>query len=287
MILARLAMGLGWLPPCAANTPTPAVPTTASARPGQPGRGGTPGRTRSRTARPVIVIAGTGRINCTTTKTTAAITRTATTANSSPATCRRRNLLPAPPRGPPPVTGWKMPPSHRPARDLARNRSRLRGMTHHQNNNSPTGASRPRQSPRTGGRALSQTVKPCYRPAQRISGRITGHPRTPRDEVTRRQPHLAAMPITTVRNDAPQCSAGDPAIRLVGDVPTTDDATYPTPARTERMLGTAQRRFPGQRKARQNGGSASAQPDPMRHSALPQNGRVRLRFGSLRRFAGD
>jgi len=36
----------------------------------------------------------------------------------------------------------------------------------------------------------------------------------PKDEVTRRPPHLAAMPITTVRNDAPQCGAGDPAIRL-------------------------------------------------------------------------
>src|SRR5258707_7551277 len=47
MILARLAIGRGWFPPCAARMPAPGVPTTASAAFGQSGCGGAPGSTRS------------------------------------------------------------------------------------------------------------------------------------------------------------------------------------------------------------------------------------------------
>src|SRR5258707_1383719 len=98
MILARLAMGTGRLPPCAATIPTPGTPTTASAWPAHLGRGGTPGRTRTGAAENVTVTAGSGRSNCTTTKAAAAVKRMVTTATNRPAT-RKRNLLPVRARG--------------------------------------------------------------------------------------------------------------------------------------------------------------------------------------------
>jgi hypothetical protein len=61
MILAKLAMGTGRLPPCAPSRPTPGSPTAAFARPGQSGRGVTPGNTRTVVTEAVSAIDGTGR----------------------------------------------------------------------------------------------------------------------------------------------------------------------------------------------------------------------------------
>src|SRR5260370_37582585 len=94
MILARLAMGTGRLPPCAATIPTPGTPTTASAWPAHLGRGGTPGRTRTGAAENGTVPAGTGRSNRPTTKPAAAVTRMAPPATPRPPT-RPPNLSPA------------------------------------------------------------------------------------------------------------------------------------------------------------------------------------------------
>ena len=91
MILARLAMGTGALPPCVPSKPVPGSPTAASAPPGQSGRGAAPGRTRTVVTEAVRAIAGTGRSSSTATQTTAAARMTA------PAISRRdRSLRPRP-----------------------------------------------------------------------------------------------------------------------------------------------------------------------------------------------
>ena len=65
-------MGTGRLPPRTPGRPVTGSPTAASARPGQSGRGATPGRARTAVTEAVRVIEGTGRSSCTPTHATAA-----------------------------------------------------------------------------------------------------------------------------------------------------------------------------------------------------------------------
>ena len=140
MILARLAMGTGWLPPCVPSRPVPGSPTAASARPGQSGRGATPGRTRIVVIEAARVIGGTGRNSCMPTQATAATTRTAPAISTRDRSFRR----PAPPGD---RFAWRPARRGRTALPLtARGRNCVRRMTHHRNNHQPPGPARPQQT---------------------------------------------------------------------------------------------------------------------------------------------
>ena len=140
MILARLAMGTGWLLPCVPSRPVPGSPIAACAWPGQSGRGATPGRTRMVVTEAARVIGGTGRNSCTPTQATAATTMTAPAISTRDHSFR----LPAP-------AGDRL--TWRPARRgrtvvplAARGPNCMRRMTHHRNNHQPPGPAWPQQT---------------------------------------------------------------------------------------------------------------------------------------------
>jgi len=155
MILARLAMGTGWPPPCAPSRPVPGRPTAACAPPGQPGRGAAPGRARTVVTDAARAIGATGRNNCTATHATPAAR---TTAPAISARDHSRRLPAAARRGSarrPARRGSTVPPP------AARGRNFLRRMTHHHNNRQPPGPARPRQAHREPQR-LHSWQQPCY-----------------------------------------------------------------------------------------------------------------------------